>query len=95
MPEPRSFTHLGDIRLATTGPLRILQAWSRVVGAPLAGRARPCAWYDGVLTLSVDEPRWRATLEALAPALREEINAWLGSEVVREIRVQGRRAGEE
>lgn len=74
------------------GAIAALQAWSAVVGPPLSERARPCGWSDGVLILAVDEPRWRATLEALAADLRSEINGWIGAEVVREVRV--RAAGE-
>ena len=88
-PSAKRFVRLGEIRLGATGPLRVMQAWSRLAGSPLAGRARPIGWREGVLTLSVEEPRWRAGLEAIASTLREELNSWLGSDVILEIRFQG------
>ncbi len=76
----------GDGRRAQAGALVVLQAWSRTVGPPLRGHARPCGWADGVLSIEVDDSRWRATLEGLEPTLRAEMNAWLGGEVVAHLR---------
>jgi hypothetical protein len=75
----------------TAVPLAVLQAWSRVVRAPLSERALPAGWHDGVLTLRVEEPRWRATLEILAPSLCSELNAWLGDVLITGVRFQGGR----
>jgi predicted nucleic acid-binding Zn ribbon protein len=72
-------------------PLAVLQAWSRVVRAPLSERAVPTGWHEGVLTLRVEEPRWRATLEILAPSLCSELNAWIGEAVITEVRFQSGR----
>lgn len=70
------------------GLLAVLQAWSQVVRPPLSERARPCGWRQGVLVVAIEEPRWRAAFEILEPALRAEINARLGAEVVRGLRVR-------
>jgi predicted nucleic acid-binding Zn ribbon protein len=90
------FVQLRDVRLGRTtapsGPaaaLAVLQAWSQVVSSPLAERARPGRWHDGVLHLEVAEGGWRAALEALAPALRDQINGWIGAPLVREIKIVG------
>ena len=90
---------LRDVRLGRTpspsGPaaaLAVLQAWSQVVSSPLAQRARPGQWRDGVLQIVVEEESWRVAVESLAEALREEMNGWIGAPLVREVQVvDGRR----
>jgi predicted nucleic acid-binding Zn ribbon protein len=88
------FVRLSDVRLGRAadlsgpaGALAVLQAWGRVVAAPMAERARPGQWRDGVLEIVVDEERWKVAVEAMSPVLREELNGWIGEPMVREIRV--------
>lgn len=76
-------------RASWVPPLALMQAWCQVVRPPLSEHARPCAWLGGVLSVEVDEPRWRRTLEELEADLRAQINAWLGCDAVREVRVEG------
>jgi predicted nucleic acid-binding Zn ribbon protein len=93
------FVQLRDVRLGRIAPpsgpaaaLAVLQAWTRVVSGPLAGRASPGPWRDGVLEVEVEEEAWRGAIESLAPALRDEMNGWIGAPLVREVKVvTGRR----
>jgi predicted nucleic acid-binding Zn ribbon protein len=67
---------------------QMLQRWSEIVGDAVARQATPRRLHDGVLWLSVPEATWRMELHSMRKELLKKINAAVGEELVREIRVQ-------
>src|SRR5437870_4509439 len=63
-----------------------LHVWIAAVGSELARRARPTALRAGVLTLLVQDHRWRDQLDAARMLLMERVNERLGRRAVRELR---------
>jgi hypothetical protein len=54
----------------------------------MAQHCLPIAFSAGSLTLASDCPSWNAQIRLLAEEIRAEINGFLGSPVVKKIRVQ-------
>ena len=55
--------------------------WSDAVGSRIASHAQPCAFRDGILTLSVDSAPWMQQLTYLKQELILKVNGELGDGV--------------
>lgn len=62
--------------------------WPQVVGKAIAQQSRPVAFGAGTLTLGAFCLSWAAQLRQMAEEIRAEINSFLGSPVVKKVRVQ-------
>ena len=62
--------------------------WPRVVGKGIAQQTRPVAFASGTLTLATACPTWAAQLRQMAEEIRVQINSFLGTPVVKKLRVQ-------
>jgi predicted nucleic acid-binding Zn ribbon protein len=63
--------------------------WAEIVGHDLAAHTRPDGLADGELTVTADSTAWATQLRLLAPQLVRRLNAELGDNVVRQVRVRG------
>jgi hypothetical protein len=78
-----------QVRRADAALVEILAPlWPRVVGRGIAQQARPVAFAAGTLTLATACPTWAAQLRQMAEEIRAQINGFLGSPVVKKLRVQ-------
>jgi len=78
-----------QVRRADPVLLEILvPLWPRVVGKGIAQHARPVAFAAGTLTLATACPTWAAQLRHMAEEIRAQINNYLGSPIVKKLRVQ-------
>jgi hypothetical protein len=66
---------------------RALLAWPEMVGPRVAARTEPQRLRGGLLTVSVDGAAWLSELTYLKADLRGRLNARLGEEAVRDIRL--------
>jgi hypothetical protein len=74
-------------------PLDLLVAvWPLMVGRRLADHTRPIAWSKGRVAVAVDQPEWQGQLESMGKDVREQVNKWWGSELVREVRFVSEKA---
>ena len=64
---------------------KIWQVWDETVGRQIAERARPAGLRDGVLTVTVASAPWMQQLSFLKKELIGQLNAAIGSDLVREI----------
>ena len=64
---------------------KIWLVWDDAVGAQVAARARPARFADGVLTVTVASAPWMQQLTFLKKQLIAQVNARLGSDLVRDI----------
>lgn len=64
---------------------KIWLAWERSVGKQIAARARPAAFRDGTLTVSVDNAPWMQQLTYLKKEIIARLNENIGDEMVMEI----------
>ena len=62
--------------------------WPRIVGKGIARQCRPVSFFGGTLTLATSCPTWAAQLRQLSEQIRAEVNRYLGSDVVRKLRVR-------
>ena len=62
--------------------------WEELVGTAIANHASPKRLRDGVLWLEVKDAAWRQELHLMRSGLIERINAGVGEEIVRELRLQ-------
>ncbi len=67
--------------------LRTLMAWDGAVGERIARRARPGRLEGGVLHVRVTSSPWLAELSFHREEMRTRVNAAVGAEVVREVRL--------
>lgn len=74
----------GDAQLAEI----LAPLWSRVVGERVAEHSQPVEFWSGTLTIATACATWEAQLKALAGEILEAVNGFLGSAVVRELRVK-------
>lgn len=72
---------------------RAVELWPRVVGERVASHARAAAFRDGVLVVEVESTAWMNELAYLRTRIARDLNRELGSETVREIRLQPAAAG--
>jgi predicted nucleic acid-binding Zn ribbon protein len=78
-------------RLEPATPLAAVQrAWPSVVGEVIAAEARPTAERGGVVTVSCQSAVWAQELDLMALDLVDRLNAELGVEAVRQLRVTAR-----
>lgn len=78
-----------QVRRADAALVEILAPlWPRVVGRGIAQQVRPVAFAAGTLTLATACPTWAAQLRQMAEEIRAQINNFLGSPVVKKLRVQ-------
>jgi predicted nucleic acid-binding Zn ribbon protein len=61
--------------------------WEELVGAEIAGHARPSSLRDGVLRVRADSPGWAHELGYLREEIKGRVNAGLGHPAVAEVRV--------
>ncbi len=65
---------------------KIVQAdWSSAAGAAASRHAGARSLEDGVLTVEVDDPRWRSSLAELESEILAKLRAALGKDTVRRI----------
>ncbi|OGU11806.1 MAG: hypothetical protein A2075_09460 [Geobacteraceae bacterium GWC2_58_44] len=64
---------------------RIWLVWEDAVGSRIASHARPAAFRDGTLTLTVDSAPWMQQLNYLKRELIAKVNGELGEELVKEL----------
>jgi hypothetical protein len=65
--------------------IAIWQLWDAAVGPRIAGRARPVAIRDGVLTVVVSSAPWMQQLTFLKKGIVDKLNGMLRQELVRDI----------
>lgn len=63
----------------------IWRVWDKAVGQPLASKARPAAFREGVLTVVVSSAPWMQQLGFLKRQIIESVNSALGEDLVTEI----------
>jgi hypothetical protein len=74
--------------LAEAGDLgRLWAGWQEIVGATVARHAEPSSLRAGTLRVRTDSPTWATEITYLSEAIRAGVNAWLGKEVVKQVRV--------
>jgi predicted nucleic acid-binding Zn ribbon protein len=66
--------------------------WEDIVGAQLAGHARPLGLHDGVLAIGVDDPAWATQVRFLESELIRRVREVTGSAEVARVEVRVRRA---
>lgn len=63
--------------------------WPEVVGETVAAHSAPVRLKGGVLVVRADSPAWATQLRYLATEIGRQVNAAVGSELVREVHVTG------
>jgi predicted nucleic acid-binding Zn ribbon protein len=63
--------------------------WEEIVGHDLAAHTRPDSFSDGELAVTADSTAWATQVRLLAPTLVRRLNAELGDETVRRVKVRG------
>jgi predicted nucleic acid-binding Zn ribbon protein len=66
---------------------RLEQEWVKIVGEGLAKQTIPCAYDRGVLFIHVQHAAWMQQLWYFQPQILEKVNAHLGREWAKEIRL--------
>lgn len=66
---------------------RLFARWHSIVGEDVAAHVRPTSLRDGVLRVQADSPAWGTEIGYLADEIADRINAAMGSQLVRELRV--------
>jgi predicted nucleic acid-binding Zn ribbon protein len=77
-------------RLRLPDPSKAAAVWGRweeLVGAEIAGHARPSSLREGVLRVRADSPAWAHELGYLREEIQARVNAGLDHPVVTEVRV--------
>lgn len=67
------------------GAFEVWNFWDDAVGVALARRARPSAYRNGVLIVTVSAHAWMQELQFMKDTLRDNLNARLGSDMIRDI----------
>lgn len=62
--------------------------WLHVVGKAIAQHTRPVAFVNGTLTVAASCPSWAVQLRGMTEEIRLEVNRYLGSAVVKKLRVK-------
>ena len=66
---------------------RVFGGWRELVGDQVAARCEPASLGRGVLKVWAASPPWASELRYLAPEVIRRVNAGVGREVVRELKV--------
>lgn len=64
----------------------IWNAWSKIVGEPIALQTQPHAIRNRILFIEVSHSTWMQQLQFLKPTLLEKINGFLGEPLIDDIR---------
>ena len=72
---------------------RAVEGWPETVGPNLARRTRAVEYRDGTLLVEVEGSAWMQEMSLLKPQLIQRINARLGADVVRDVRLVPPRGG--
>lgn len=64
--------------------------WPQVAGKPMARHSRPVVFDDGTLMLECDCKAWSAEMRRMSDDIRVQINRYLGTPAVRELKVRYR-----
>lgn len=64
---------------------QVAEAWSEVVGAPIARHARPVAFRKQTLIVGVDHSAWLRELTHLKPQILEKLRTRFGADAPREL----------
>lgn len=92
----RLLANAGDTLMTALGQLgltdqvrriMICQLWSRVVGKQTASHTEPDAFTRGSLRVKASSASWQNELTFLKGEIRQRLNAVLGGNIVKEIRV--------
>lgn len=92
--EPRKIAEILDRTSARLGgptastASTIFTRWDELVGADIAGHARPVSLHDRVLVLAVDHPTWGAQLRFMTGQLLTRIAEVTDGSEVAEIRIR-------
>ena len=62
--------------------------WPRLVGKGIARQCRPVSFFGGTLTVATSCPTWAAQLRQFSEQIRAEVNRYLGSDLVKKLRVR-------
>jgi len=90
----QSFLHTFVAALVKPAPLspgKVQCAWRLAVGPALARATRVAAAPGGVIDVHVDDPNWRQELERSRDLIVGRLQAALGAETARVIRLHGPR----
>ena len=77
----------GVLRRAPMSPEKIALAWQMSVGPAMAHAALAVTCEAGVLRVTARDSAWRHEIEHSAGLIRRRVNALVGENTVREIRV--------
>lgn len=66
---------------------KVFGTWHEMVGAQVAARCEPLSLGRGVLRVVAANPAWANELRYLAPEVIRRVNAGVGAEVVKELKV--------
>lgn len=80
----------GARRLGIEHPMetaKVFGNWHELVGAQVAARCEPSSLGRGILRVVAANPAWANELRYLAPEVIRRVNAGVGAEVVRELKV--------
>jgi predicted nucleic acid-binding Zn ribbon protein len=92
----RDIVRVGDVLegvgarfgLAHAGRIgRLWRSWREVAGEAVASHAEPTSLRQGVLRIRADSPSWATEIGYLSEEIKAEVNAFLGDELVHEVRV--------
>src|SRR5512136_2280978 len=64
----------------------IVGAWNEIVGEAVAGHSHPRSIRNQILFIDVVHPTWMQQLQFLKPTLLDQVNAFLGEPLIRDIR---------
>lgn len=78
-----------EVRRADSRLIDILgPLWPRVAGKAIASQSRPVNYESGTLALETSCLTWAAELRRMEGEICSKINAFLGSQLVKRVRVQ-------
>jgi predicted nucleic acid-binding Zn ribbon protein len=66
----------------------VFSRWEEIVGAEIAGHARPRSLREGVLTVVVDQPAWASQLRFLTADMLRRLEVAVGPRQVSEIQLR-------
>src|SRR3990172_4619658 len=64
----------------------IVGAWNKIVGESVAEHSQPRSIRNQILFIDVAHPTWMQQLQFLKPTLLNQVNAFLGEPLIRDIR---------
>jgi hypothetical protein len=92
MKKPQSIQSILEKTLKTLEidvPLKtysIVGAWKEIVGESVAGHSQPRSIRNQILFIDVVHPTWMQQLQFLKPTLLNQVNAFLGGNLIQDIR---------